>query len=184
MDVGGSSQINEQDRRACRRTWTKEEEDTLLSIMDEIVTNCGRADCGSFKIGTLKIMQSRLANIQPNCSLRASPHIESKVKTWKKDYGIAYDIINTSGLMCVEVDINEAWHSYVQVKEWRDKPFPLYERLDYIFRKDRAARKTTYTPENLAADVDVDDNFDNEFEMSGNFSPMSVNKLILTSQCT
>ncbi|TXG58596.1 hypothetical protein EZV62_016425 [Acer yangbiense] len=186
MDVGGGSQINEQDRRACRRTWTKEEEETLLSIMDEIVANGGRADCGSFKAGTLKIMESRLANILPNCSLRASPHIESKVKTWKKDYGVVYDMINTSGFgwnsvrKCVEVDSNEAWHSYVQhhkqAKGWRDKPFPLYERLAYIFGKDRATGKAAYTPENLAADVDVDDNFDNDCEMPGNFSPVSVNQ--------
>ncbi|KAK0580732.1 hypothetical protein LWI29_005597 [Acer saccharum] len=81
MDVGGGSQINEQDRRACRRTWIKEEEETLLSIMDEIVANDGRPDCGSFKAGTLKIMESRLTNILPNCGLRASPYIESKMKT-------------------------------------------------------------------------------------------------------
>ncbi|KAK2650858.1 hypothetical protein Ddye_018347 [Dipteronia dyeriana] len=49
-------------------------------------------------------------------------------------------------------------------------------RLAYIFGKDRATGKTTYTSENLATDVDVDDNFDNEFEMFGNFSPMSVNQ--------
>ncbi|KAK3223157.1 hypothetical protein Dsin_010182 [Dipteronia sinensis] len=186
MDVGCRSQTNEQDRRACRRIWTKEEEETLLSIMDEIVANGGRADCGSFKAGTLKIMESRLANILPNCGLRASPHIELKVKTWKNDYGVVYDMINTSGFgwnnvrTCVEVDSNEAWHSYIkhhkQAKGWRDKSFPLYERLSYIFRKDHATGKTSYTPENLAADVEEDDKFDNELEMPGNFSPISVNQ--------
>lgn len=63
-----------------------------------------------------------------------------------------------------------------QAKGWRDKHFPLYERLAYIFGKDRATGKTAYTPENLAADVEEDDNFDNEVEMPGNFSPMSVNQ--------
>ncbi|KAI9195381.1 hypothetical protein LWI28_014360 [Acer negundo] len=78
MDAGGRSQTNEQDRRACIRIWTKEDEETLLSIMDEIVTNGGCADYVYFKAGTLNIMESRLANILPNCGLRASPHIESK----------------------------------------------------------------------------------------------------------
>ena len=63
-----------------------------------------------------------------------------------------------------------------QAKGWRDKPFPLYERLAYIFGKDRATGKIAYTPKNLAADVEEDDNFDNEVEMPGNFSPMSVNQ--------
>ncbi|TXG72816.1 hypothetical protein EZV62_001395 [Acer yangbiense] len=178
MDVGGRTQTNEQDRRACRRMWTKEEEKTLLSIIDEIVVNGGRADCGSFKVGTLKIMESPLANILPNCGLKASPHIESKVKTWKEDYGVVYDMINTSGFgwnnvrKYVEVESNEAWHSYVE----HHKPFPLYERLSYIFGTDRAAGKITYTPENLVADTEAADNFDNEFEIPGNFSPISVNQ--------
>ncbi|KAK3182713.1 hypothetical protein Dsin_029999 [Dipteronia sinensis] len=114
MDVGSRSQINEQYRRACRRIWIKEEEETPLSIMDEIVANGGRADCGSFKARTLKIMESRLANILPNCGLRVSPHIESNVKIWKQDYGVVYDMIKTSGFgwnsvrKCAEVDSNES----------------------------------------------------------------------------
>ncbi|KAK2646448.1 hypothetical protein Ddye_021643 [Dipteronia dyeriana] len=187
MDARGCSQINEQERRGNRRVWVKEEEEALLGIMDEIVANGGRADCGSFKAGTLKNIELSLATILPNCSLRATPHIESKLKTWKKQYGVIYDMINISGFgwngvrKCIEVDSNEAWHSYVrhhkQAEGWRDKPFPLYERLANIFGKDRATGKTAYTPENLAADLEEDDNFGNEFEMSaGNFSPMSVNQ--------
>ncbi|KAK2637989.1 hypothetical protein Ddye_025784 [Dipteronia dyeriana] len=157
MDARGCTQINEQERRGNRRVWVKEEEETLL------------------------------ATILPNCSLRATTHIESKLKTRKKQYGVIYDMINTSGFgwnsvrKCVEVDSNEAWHSYVQhhkqAEGWRDNPFPLYERLANIFGKDHATGKTTYTSESLAADLEEDDNFDNEFEMpAGNFSPMSINQ--------
>ncbi|KAH7554155.1 hypothetical protein JRO89_XS12G0121500 [Xanthoceras sorbifolium] len=138
MDVGGSSQPNEHEKRASRRVWTKEkEEEALLGIMDEIVANRGRADCGSFKAGTFKIMEVRLSNILPNCGLRASPHIESKVKSWKKDYGVIYNMKNTS---------------------------------------DRTTGKTIYTSENLATDVDVDENSENDVEMLGKFSPISVNQ--------
>ncbi|KAK2641965.1 hypothetical protein Ddye_023728 [Dipteronia dyeriana] len=52
IDGGGISQANEQERREARRVWTKEEEDVLLSILDEIVASGGCADCGSFKSGT------------------------------------------------------------------------------------------------------------------------------------
>ncbi|KAI9165021.1 hypothetical protein LWI28_006194 [Acer negundo] len=145
MDVDGRTQTNEQDKKACRRMWTKEEEETLLSTMDEIVANGGRADCGSFKAGTLKVIESCLTNILPNCGLKASPLIESK--------------------------------HHKQAKGWTDKPFPLYERLAYIFEKDCVMGKTTYTPENLAVDIEADDNFDNEFEIPGNFSPISVNQI-------
>ncbi|KAH7554684.1 hypothetical protein JRO89_XS12G0257400 [Xanthoceras sorbifolium] len=115
MNVEGSSQQNEHEKRASRRVWTKEEEEALLGIIDEIVANGGRADCGSFK-------------------------------------------------------------HHKQVKGWRDKHFPLYERLEYIFGKDRAIGKTAYTLENLATDADLDENSENDVEMLGNFSPMSVNQ--------
>ncbi|KAK1588838.1 hypothetical protein Q3G72_027648 [Acer saccharum] len=41
----------------------------------------------------------------------------------------------------------------------------------------RATGKTTYTLENLTENVEEDNNFDNEFEIPGNFSPMSVNQI-------
>ncbi|KAH7554496.1 hypothetical protein JRO89_XS12G0226800 [Xanthoceras sorbifolium] len=115
MDTGGCSKINEQERRGSMRVWTKEEEEALLNIMDEIIAAGGRADFGSFKAGTLRSIEVRLANVLPNYA-------------------------NISG-------------------------------------KDCATGKTTYTPENLAIDLDVDDNFDNEFDqMLENFSSISINQ--------
>ncbi|KAH7550742.1 hypothetical protein JRO89_XS13G0259800 [Xanthoceras sorbifolium] len=64
-----------------------------------------------------------------------------------------------------------------QVKGWRDKLFPLYERLEYIFGKYHASGKTAYTPENLATNVDVDENSENDVEILENFSPISVNQI-------
>ncbi|KAH7557473.1 hypothetical protein JRO89_XS11G0161400 [Xanthoceras sorbifolium] len=84
MDVVGSSQLNEHEKRASRRVWTKEEEEALLGIIDEIVANGGRADCGSFKAGTFKIKEIQLSNILPNYGLRASPYIEPRY--WKTTY--------------------------------------------------------------------------------------------------
>ncbi|KAK0571937.1 hypothetical protein LWI29_023772 [Acer saccharum] len=70
-----------------------------------------------------------------------------------------------------------------QAEGWRDKPFPLYERLANIFGKDRATGRTAYTPESLAANLEEDDNFGNEFEMPArNFSPMSVNQTDFNQQ--
>ncbi|KAL5789535.1 hypothetical protein ACOSQ2_004423 [Xanthoceras sorbifolium] len=182
----GISQINEQERRGVRRAWTKEEEEALLSILDEIVASGARADCGSFKSGTLKNMETQLAIVLPNCGLKANPHIESKLKFWKKQYGVVYDMLNTSGFgwndvrKCVEVDSDEAWKSYVQhhkqAEGFRGKHFPLYERLANIFGKDRATGKMAQTPDQQAADLEEGDNFSNEFETAENFSPISMNQ--------
>ncbi|KAL5794950.1 hypothetical protein ACOSP7_003544 [Xanthoceras sorbifolium] len=182
----GISQINEQKTKGVRRAWTKEEEEVLLSIVDEIVASGARADCGYFKSGTLKNMETRLTIVLPNCGLKANPYIESKLKFWKKQYEVVYDMLNTSGFRwndvrkCVEVDSDEVWKSYVQhhkhAKEFRGKHFPLYERLANIFVKDRSTGKMAQTPDQQVVDLEEGDNFNNEFETVENFSLTSMNK--------
>ncbi|KAK2640559.1 hypothetical protein Ddye_028354 [Dipteronia dyeriana] len=79
--------------------------------------------------------------------------------------------LKTDGLVCIEEQVYE---TYITVH------VPEVDKPRFRSRKGEIATnvlgKTTYTTENLAADVDVGDNFDNEFEMPGNFSPMSVNQ--------
>ncbi|KAK3228681.1 hypothetical protein Dsin_000562 [Dipteronia sinensis] len=183
MDDGGISQANEQERRGVRRVWTKDEEEALLNILDEIVASGGRVDCGSFKSSTVKNIETRMAFAVPNCGLKANPHIESKLKFWKKQHGVVYDMLNTGFgwndvRKCIEVDSDEAWKSYhhKQVEGFRGKHFSLYERLANIFGKDRATGKASQTPDQQAADFDEGDNLGNEFEIPESFSPISMNQ--------
>ncbi|BFG30901.1 hypothetical protein CerSpe_171750 [Prunus speciosa] len=66
-------------------------------------------------------IEKSLAEKFPNADFRVIPHIESKMRFWKKLYGIIFDMINKSGfawndsLKCIEVDSDEAWNTYVQV---------------------------------------------------------------------
>ena len=119
MEVGGSS--NDHSRKVVRRTWTRDEEEALLTILEDVVARGQRCDTGSFKSGTINMIERSLSDMCPQSGLKANPHIESKLKKWKKQYGIVYDMLNKSGfgwndsLKCVEVDSDEAWRSYVQV---------------------------------------------------------------------
>ncbi|XP_060675947.1 uncharacterized protein LOC132805130 [Ziziphus jujuba] len=81
-----------------RRTWSIGEEDALLFILDEVVASGQRCNTESFKPGTITMIERRLAKICPNSGLQVNPHIESKMKKWKKQYGIIYDMLNKSGL--------------------------------------------------------------------------------------
>ncbi|TXG57326.1 hypothetical protein EZV62_018639 [Acer yangbiense] len=118
-----------------------------------------RCDTGSFKSGTSTQIEKTLNSILPNSRIKASPHIDSKIRFWKKQYGIVFDMLNTSGFgwndtkKCVEVDSNEVWEMYVlahkEAEGWRDKSFPLYERLINIFGKDRATGQVTGTPQQI-----------------------------------
>ncbi|XP_060674725.1 uncharacterized protein LOC107429887 isoform X3 [Ziziphus jujuba] len=181
MEAGGSSNDNRWGES--RRTWSRGEEEALLVLLDEAVASGQRCDTGAFKPGTLNMIERKLAEMCPNSGLRATPHIESKLKKWKKQYGIIYDMLNKSGfgwndtLKCVEIDSDDAWKAYVQsnpsAKSWRDKPFPIYERLANIFGKDRATGHGAQTPIDLVNDINMEPDND-QFDDVG--SPMSINQ--------
>ena len=67
------------------------------------------------------MIEKSLSNMCPQSGLKANLHSESKLKKWKKQYGIIYDMLNESefrwndSIKCVKVDSDEAWRSYVQV---------------------------------------------------------------------
>ena len=119
MEVGGSS--NDHSRKVVRRTWTRDEEEALLTILEDVVARGQRCDTGSFKSGTINMIERSLSDMCPQSGLKDNSHMESKLRKWKKQYGMVYDMLNKSGfgwndtLKCVEVDSDEAWRSYVQV---------------------------------------------------------------------
>lgn len=75
------------------------EEEALLTWLEEIMANGGRYDNGSFKLG-----------LCPNFGLKSNPHINSKMRKWKKQCRIIYDMENKSGFTkneirtCIEVN--------------------------------------------------------------------------------
>ena len=91
MEVGGSS------KNRNRRVWSREEEEALLIILEDVVARGQCCDTGSFKSGTISIIERQLADMCPQSNLRINPHIESKLKMWKKHYSILYDMLNKSG---------------------------------------------------------------------------------------
>ncbi|TXG73964.1 hypothetical protein EZV62_002543 [Acer yangbiense] len=146
----------------------------------EVATNVldgARCDTGSFKAGTSTQTEKTLNSILPNSGIKASPHIDYKIRFWKKQYGIVFDMLNTSGFgwndtkKCVEVDSNEVWEMYVL----KDKSFPLYDRLVNIFGKDRATGQVTGTPQQILDEVNLEGtNMDGMGNMEGVGSPMLV----------
>ncbi|BBN67300.1 hypothetical protein Prudu_36S000200, partial [Prunus dulcis] len=80
-----------------KRDWTTNEDNTLMECLMELHQNTNwRGDSG-FKNGYLNILETMLEVKLPNSGLRASPHIESKVKTLKGKYGALDDALSQSG---------------------------------------------------------------------------------------
>ncbi|KAL6220351.1 hypothetical protein ACLB2K_008107 [Fragaria x ananassa] len=182
-----SGDTNSQQTRstATRRKWTKFEEDAMLSVLDDFVARGMRCENGTFKSGTLVQMEEAMSRLCPDSNLKASPHIESKLKKWKESYSIVYDLSNKSGFAwndnrkCIEVDNNDAWDIYVQhnksAKGWRNKSYPIYDRLAAIFGKDRANGKGAEVPANMA-DVQSNNEANPEQVVNEGVSPTSINQ--------
>ncbi|CAI9259261.1 unnamed protein product [Lactuca saligna] len=78
------------------RPWTSNEETKLVEALVNM-TNVGgfKADNG-FKSGYLQHLEQALKQSLQNSGLLGKPHIESKIKTMKKDLQCVYDMVNGS----------------------------------------------------------------------------------------
>ena len=69
-----------------RQCWADREEGYLLATLKELVSLRWKADNG-FRGGYPSKLEEALRREFPTCGLRANPHIQSKIHTWKKSYG-------------------------------------------------------------------------------------------------
>ena len=93
-----------------------------------------KADNG-FKPGYAIHLETLLKESLPDSGLLAKPHIESRIKTMKKDWQVVYDMLNsTSGFgydtekNCVTNDSPGVWDSYIKnhpkARKLRNKKLP------------------------------------------------------------
>nr|KAJ0195605.1 hypothetical protein LSAT_V11C700355610 [Lactuca sativa] len=95
-------------------------------------------------------LENALKEKIPSSGILGKPHIESRIKTMKKDWQVVYDMVNgtnksdfgyysSTHSLTAEPAV---WDSYIQVHKeagkWRNKIFPHYKDLCIIFGKDRA----------------------------------------------
>jgi len=112
--------LKEKGKSKDRRIWTKMEDEYLVEILEDLVRRGYNRDNG-FKNGTHLEVEKKLEEKMPGCGIKASPHIESKMKTLKKHYTLVTDMLDRTGfgwnetLKCVEVDTDDQWESYLKV---------------------------------------------------------------------
>ncbi|XVF85174.1 hypothetical protein PTKIN_Ptkin17bG0097300 [Pterospermum kingtungense] len=103
----------------------------------------------------------------PNANIKAKLHIESRIKTLKKDWAIVYDMVkrdNTSGFGWENqrnmVTARESvWKSYLSdVASFRTRSFHFFNELCQIYAKDRAIRKDAQTAADIIAEIQIEGN--------------------------
>ncbi|KAK1394572.1 hypothetical protein POM88_013628 [Heracleum sosnowskyi] len=75
-----------------KRKWTELEDEKLIESLLELVNNgTYKADNG-FKSGYLGFLESCMNVKLPSSGLKRKPHIDSRLKTLKKDFTTVYDL--------------------------------------------------------------------------------------------
>ncbi|KAF4377150.1 hypothetical protein F8388_017554 [Cannabis sativa] len=81
--MSSNSNVDQRGRGKNKHYWTLEQDNALIDCLLELSQNpTWRADCG-FKNGYLQQIESMLEAKLPGSNLKASPHIESPIKTLK-----------------------------------------------------------------------------------------------------
>ncbi|OWM84084.1 hypothetical protein CDL15_Pgr009331 [Punica granatum] len=150
-----------------KRKWNPREDEALVSCMVELYKFCNpNGDCG-FKSGYLRELEKMLNKKLPNCGLKGRPHIESRIKTLKKDWSILYEMIygphgnafkwdSSRKIAAAEVSV---WDTYLlshkEAAAFRFKAFPHFEDLTLIYAKDRATGRHARAVKDILQEMDL-----------------------------
>ncbi|XP_074343367.1 uncharacterized protein LOC141682573 [Apium graveolens] len=149
-----------------RRTWTLVEERALIDSYYLIIADGYKLNNGQYKTGYLIELEKYMIKLIPCTDLREKPHIESKIKTWKKLRGSVFIALATSGIAwndsnkMLSIDDEDVWTQMCkrdsELAKLRNKPVEWYDDWQNFFGKDRA------TGEHAEAPADIIENMDKE----------------------
>ncbi|CAL5444433.1 unnamed protein product [Camellia sinensis] len=150
-----------------RRLWTPKECDVLIRAMRDLFSEKWKADNGQFRCGFYSELEKLIILAFPGTDLRASSHIESKIKFWRRQYNLLTNMLRLSGFgwddskKMILVDSDQVWQNYVKrepdAKGMRNVPFIYYEDWVILFGKDRAIRVLAEGPADMVDALEKED---------------------------
>ncbi|OWM74763.1 hypothetical protein CDL15_Pgr004530 [Punica granatum] len=146
--------------KSSKRKWTMAEDAALISCMIDL-RNMGshNADAG-FKSGYLPELEKMLFEKLLNSGIKAMPHIESRLKTLKREWAIVYDMmLNTSGFgwNSTRKMVTAEDDTHKEAAPFRQRSFPHFEELSMIYANDRATGKDAQAVEDILQELDIED---------------------------
>ncbi|KAL0313989.1 UNVERIFIED_CONTAM: hypothetical protein Sangu_2243300 [Sesamum angustifolium] len=121
-----------------KRKWKYEEDAKLVEALLDMVNIGAYKAKNGFKHGYLNYVEEKIQVSLSNSGLKAKPHIESKIKTLRRDFHIVYNMLNgpnTSGFgfdpikKCVTAE-KVVWEAYLQATgNNADSPADMMEEI-------------------------------------------------------
>ncbi|KAK9168845.1 hypothetical protein Syun_000985 [Stephania yunnanensis] len=148
-----------QSGKAKRRKWSHFEVAKLVKAMKDMVNSGTYKSDNGFKPGYISFLEEALKVSCPNSGILGRPHIESHVKSMKKDWSDVHAMINSTlpdGSSAFSFDSsrnmivasNEVWDDYIRqfpkAQQWREKLFHHYEDCCIIFGRDKVTEEEAY----------------------------------------
>ncbi|KAI3467597.1 hypothetical protein Pfo_024260 [Paulownia fortunei] len=170
-----------------KKKWTPKEDAVLIAALSELCNAGWKRENGIFKSGYTAALERKLKSRLPGCNIKASPHIESRLKLLKRQYDAITEMQRAAGmqwdnkeniLICEDDDVWEEWvQTHTDAKGLRNKQFPYYNDLHFSFGN-RGTRKGINNEldgdkvlddedNNAATNLMVDDSF--EEDDTGNY---------------
>ncbi|KAL8496700.1 hypothetical protein ACS0TY_020399 [Phlomoides rotata] len=152
------------------------EEDPLIQCLLGIVNEGWKADNG-FKAGFQRELEKAMRKLIPSTDIVATPHINSKIHIWKKEYGALSGLLSKSGIgwnsttHTLDIVDETVWDAQKMadptVRSMRNKSYPYYDKWLDIFGKDRATGEHVTDPIDLVNEMLKSDH-EQEGETDGN----------------
>ncbi|KAF7839696.1 uncharacterized protein G2W53_008178 [Senna tora] len=144
--------------------WSSAEDELLVQSMLSLMENLKFYENGTFNGKYLGKLEEMMELNALGCGLKATPHIQGRIRTLKANWQIVYDMVNhirasTSGFgwdndrKCVVTD-EHSWEEYLKLScshsragPYKHKSFPHFDALTIMYGKDRATGSAAISPQ-------------------------------------
>ncbi|KAK9158350.1 hypothetical protein Scep_004924 [Stephania cephalantha] len=164
-----ATQPTPQSGKGQRRKWAHFEVANLVKAMKDMVNSGAYKADNGFKPGYITFLEEALKVSCPNSGIKGRPHIESHIKTLKKDWSMVHDMVNSthdgSGGFSFDTSRNvivasdDVWDDYArhspEASQWRNKLFHHYEDCCIIFGRDGATGEEARAPADILEEVNA-----------------------------